>query len=71
VAFKGANRAEDKSRFEQAFGMLHSLTCLRSSGTPDEMLRDVDDAIKDFKTTFSDENQSLRISKGIGRKSKV
>jgi hypothetical protein len=59
-----------KSRFEQAFGMLHSIAYLRFSGTPDEMLRGVDDAIEDFKATFSDEKPLLAHFEGHWEKKK-
>jgi hypothetical protein len=63
-------KLKDKSRFEQAFGMLHSLAYLRTSGTPYEMLQDVDDAIKNFKTTFSDEKPLLAYFEGHWEKKK-
>jgi hypothetical protein len=52
-------KLKDKSRFEQAFGMLHSLAYLHSSGTLDEMMQVVDNAIGEFETKFSDEKELL------------
>lgn len=63
-------KLKEKSRFEQAFGMLYNLIYLHASGTQEEMMIAVDSAINAFKAEFSGEQQLIAYFAGHWEKKK-
>lgn len=51
------NKLMDKSRFQEAFSMLQSISCSQQTGTPDEVRKAADAAISAFLDHFSDEKE--------------
>lgn len=50
-------KLEDKTRFREAFDMLHDIMFMRPTGPYDERLAAVTQAITDFKAAFAGEKE--------------